>query len=266
MGRMKLGSKLASHNNHKMAVGFNGDFAKFIPFNLNAQNLFSSSSIYAQENDTFHRRLMKTGSEPLLASDEAVESSTDYDTQADTDSEGLGVRSDPNLGLYVLSFNDERAPQFLRLFRTGRGKGGVLYRGVDILLARPGDIRGKFLASVHLVFRFNQESGFHMLRGSPKVPVEINTNGTWKALKFEEEHLIYQSTTMIRAGTCEYALKYTIEETHREAYFDQRDGLFEAKRSGKVQPHRKFRYLPGDLCVVRGSSVEFDTAGSGSFG
>lgn len=36
---------------------------------------------------------MKTGSEPLLASDKVVESFTDYDTQADTDSEGLISKS-----------------------------------------------------------------------------------------------------------------------------------------------------------------------------
>ncbi len=130
-----------------------------------------------------------TGSEPPLASDEAVESSTDYDTHADTDSEGLGVRSDLNLGHYVLSFNEERAPQFPSLFRGGRGKGGLSNRGVDMLLAQPGDIRSKSIASLHLAFRFNLKSGFLMLRGgSQKVPVEINMNGTWKALGFREEH------------------------------------------------------------------------------
>lgn len=134
-----------------MAVGFSGDFAKFVPSNNDAQTLFSRSFNYAQENDTSHRRLMNgTGSEPPLASDEAVESSTDYDTHADTDSEGLGVRSDLNLGHYVLSFNEERAPQFPSLFRGGRGKSGLINRGVDLLLAKPGDIRGKSLASVHL--------------------------------------------------------------------------------------------------------------------
>lgn len=163
-----------------MTVEFSDDFVKFISFNHDAQKLFSRYFIYAQENDTFHRRLINdTGSEPSLTSDEVVESFSDYDTHADIDSEDLEFKSDLNLDYYVLSFNEERVSQFLSLFRDDREKSELSNRDVDLLLTKSSDIRDKFLVSVHLTFRFNLKSGFLMLREeSLKVSVEITMNDT----------------------------------------------------------------------------------------
>lgn len=248
---------------------FNGDFAKLKPSNRVAQLLFSRTYVYLEKNDTFHLRFMnRTESEGLSSSDEPVESSTDYETHLDTDSEGSNLKSVQNLGHFILSFNQGRLPELPHLgWRVGRGSSKLpSTRGVDLLLARPGDIQSKSLANTHIMFRFNRNSGFLMLRGaSPKASVKYNKSGVWETLEYLDEQLMYQVSTMIRAGVCEYELEYTIEEQHREAYFRERNTFLEAKGESKF-PEPTFWRLPGDDCVSRGRYLEFQTKGSGAFG
>ena len=249
---------------------FNGDFARLIPRNRVAQLLFSKTYVYVEKNDTFHLQFMDCSDDnaKLLSFDEPVESSTDYDSHAETDTEGSDLRNIHHLGHFILSFNKEREPELPHVgWRVGRGTSKYpSTRGVDLLLAKPGDIRSKSLANIHMLFRFNQKSGFLMLRAeSPKMPVEYNRSGIWETLEYENEQIMYQSSTMVRAGTCEYELKYTVEEKHREAYFDERTAFFELlKKNDSEVPI--FRILPGDNCVSRGRYLEFQTKGSGAFG
>ena len=250
-----------------MAGAFNGDFAILTPRNHLAQLLFSETYVSIEKNDTFHFRFMKrTGSGWRPVSDEPVESSTDYDTHVDTDTEESIDKGIQHTGHFVLSFNGERSPELPHLgWRVGRGTSKLPpNRNVDFLLAKPGDNRGKSLANIHMVFRFNRMSGFLMLKGgSEKVPVEYNINGVWGKLEHEEEHLIYQCSTTIRAGACEYELEYTIKEKHRGAYFKQRNAFLETVAPSQ---ERAFEKLPGDSCILRGRYLEFQTQGSGAFG
>ncbi len=66
-----------------MSDTFNGDFARLVPRNQIAHRLFSATCIYVEENKTFHLRFLKRNNVSngmLAASDEPVESSTDYDS------------------------------------------------------------------------------------------------------------------------------------------------------------------------------------------
>ena len=253
-----------------MATGFDGNFAKLIPCNHVAQLLYSETYVYAEKNDTFHLRFMeRTDSERPSTSDEPVESSTDYDTHPDSDTEDPRVQVIQNPGHFVLSFSEVRSPEMPHLgWRVGRGSSKLLKsRNVDLLLTKPGDNLGKSLANVHMVFRFNRSSGFLMLRGgSRKASVEFKIDGVWKMLGFDEEQLIYQRATMLRAGVCEYELEYTVEEKFRETYFRQRDTFLERVYSDPNKYQRPFERLPGDSCVPRGRYLEFGTRGSGTFG
>ena len=208
---------------------FTGDFAKLIPRNHIAQLLFSETYTYVEKNDMFHLRFMDcTGNKPLRASEGPVESSTEYDTYHDTDTEGSQVKSNQNVGHFVLSFKTERSAELPHLgWRVGRGTNKApRNRNVDLLLAKPRDNRSKSLANIHMVFRFNPKSGFLMLRGgSQKASVEHSMSGIWEKLVYEKEQVMYQCSTMLRAGVCEYELEYTVDEKHREAYFTQRDAL-----------------------------------------
>ena len=84
--------------------------------------LFSATYIYVEENKTFHLRFLQrdnTSSEMSAASDQPVESSTEYDTQPEGENEGSQIG---NSGYFVLSLNQDREPEFPYLgWRVGRG-------------------------------------------------------------------------------------------------------------------------------------------------
>jgi len=253
-----------------MSDTFNGDFARLVPRNQIAHRLFSATCIYVEENKTFHLRFLKrnnVSSGMLAASDEPVESSTDYDSQLGSETEGFQMEDS---GYFVLSFDQEREPEFPHLgWRVGRGAGkSPANRGVDLLLSKPGDNLSRSLASIHMIFHFNQRSGLLMLKGgSHKAPVEYRFGDKWVKLEYDEEHLIYEPSIRIRAGMCEYELEHTIEEKYRTLYFEKRDRFLKAQLSGnlefKIKPLQR---MPGDSYVLRGQYLELETRGSGAFG
>ena len=104
-----------------------------------------------------------------------------------------------------------------------------------------------------------------MLRGgSQKTSVEYSMSGTWETLEHEKEQLMYQPSTVLRAGACEYEFEYIVEKEHRGAYFEQRDVFLRAILPSKGEP--LYSFLPGDNYVLRGEYLEFGTLGSGTFG
>ena len=253
-----------------MADNFNGDFARLVPRNHVAQLLFSKTYLYAEKEDTFHFRFMdRAGRGSLPLSKEPVESSTEYDSFHESDIDDTGSRDVQNLGHFVFSFNVERSPELPHIgWRIGRGKSkSPSNRDVDILLAKPGDNLGRTLASIHMIFRFNPLSGLFMLKGgSPKVPVEYSIGGTWGKLEYKEEQLMYQSSTLLRIGLCEYEMEYTIDGRHREAYFKSRDTFLLEMAPSTASLLRPFNKMPGDSCIPRGRYIEFETHGYGAFG
>ena len=248
-----------------MATTFSGDFARLVPRNRVAQRLFSDTWLFVDKTNTFHLRFMnRTGSEQLVALDEPVESSTEYETSVDTASE----ESQLNSGHFVFSFAERRAPEMPHVgWRVGRGASKLPNRNVDLLLAKPRDNLGKSLASVHMLFRFNSRSGFLMLKaGSSKASVKLKMGTTWIVLEDGMERLMHQPATVLRVGACEYELEYTVEEVHREHYFQQRDAFLDPISSSRGQFQSIFRQMPGDSYVQRGTYLEFGTLGSGTFG
>ena len=117
-----------------------------------------------------------------------------------------------------------------------------------------------------MIFRFNLESGFLTVRvGSPKVSVEYNISGRWKKLALEEEQLLYQPATRLRAGACEYELEFTIEEKHKEPYFDERDSFLQSNFPS-ARFRKPLRMMPGDGIVRMDRYLEFGTKGRGKSG
>ena len=241
---------------------FNGDFAKLVPSNRLAQELFSSCYLYVKNNSDFHFRFMHNSGEPVSVFDEPVESSTEYDNLSDA--EIIRYRES---GHFVLSFNLERLPEIAHLgWRTGRGSAKFDNRNVDLLCAKPGDNLGRSLASTHMVFQFHPLSGFLMLvGGSSKVPVKYKVNGVWERLDFRQQWVLYRHSTSIRAGNCEYELEYTIENKFRDAYIENRRG-FLASISPDSGRKVLLNELPGDHWIPRGAYVELSRQGSGTFG
>lgn len=220
--------------------------------------------MYIHENQTFHLRFLQSDSEMSTASAEPVESSTDYDSLIEDGNEDIQMK---NLGYFVLSFSEEREPEFPHLgWRVGRGARKLsTTRGVDFLLSKPADSRSMSLASVHMVFRFNRRSGLLMLQGgSPKVPVEYKLGDKWIKLNYGEEFLIYEALTRIRAGACEYDLEHIVDDEHRELYFVNRHEFLIGGNLGVVIT--PLQRIPGDKYISRGQYLELETRGSGTFG
>lgn len=253
-----------------MADIFNGGFARLVPRNQVAQRLFSATCIYVEEDKTFHLRFLHRNngsSKNFTASDQPVESSTDYDSQLEGETEGSQMEDS---GYFVLSFDQDREPEFPHLgWRVGRGTGkSPANRGVDLLLSKPGAYLSRSLASIHMIFHFNRRSGFLMLKGgSHKAPVEYKLSDKWVKLEYDEEQLIYEPSIRIRVGMCEYELEHTVEEKYRALYFDKRDRFFEAQLRGNLELKiRPLQRMPGDSYVLRGQYLELETRGSGAFG
>ncbi|ERF71973.1 hypothetical protein EPUS_07443 [Endocarpon pusillum Z07020] len=253
-----------------MTSSFNGDFARLVPRNRASQVLFSETIAYVDKNDTFHLRFMERAlAEAYHASSESPEDTTDYDSPHDAIDRDLQLKDIPNSGYYVFSFDKKRAPEMPHIgWRVGRGTSKVpMNRGVDLLLAKPGHPWGKKIASVHLLFRFNLRSGFLVMSAqSQKTLVEVKVGTTWERLAYKGERLIHQPTVLVRAGVCEYELEYTVEEKHREAYFEERMVFLESIQPNKDARAGNFRKLPGDSCVLKGRYLEFETKGYGTFG
>ncbi len=253
-----------------MNNAFNGDFARLVPRNRVAQVLFSDIVVYVEHNETFHLRFIERDvKQSPRTSSEPVEESTEYDTYPETDSEDSRVKTIEQAGHFVLSFHEDRTAELPHLgWRAGKGSGKLpANRGVDLLLAKPGDILSKSLAAIHMVLLFNLRSGFLMLRaGSQKTPIEFKVGGKWEKLEYQEQQLMHQPATMLRAGACEYELEYTVEKEHRMAYFDRRNNFLRKISSGKEPVQLVFQKMPGDSYVLRGRYLEFETQGSGAFG
>ena len=236
-----------------------GDFARLRPSNQLAKHLFSRCYLYVKEEDPFHLQFMITlPNQPPASTEDPVESSTDYDS-----CDPSGYEEHLKDGCFVLSLEKDRTPEFPLLgWRCGRGSRKLPYRGVDFLLAKPGDINSKSLASVHFMLKISPQLGLLMLQCGPNkdVALEVNMNGSWRLLGPEEERLMYQLFTALRIGRCEFELQYTIDPCNRDDFIARRNRFLKNATSSLNA------YLPGDNVIVRGRFLQFMTVGHGSFG
>lgn len=95
---------------------------------------------------------------------------------------------------------------------------------------------------------------------SHKASVEYIFDDKWVKLKYDEEHLIYESSIRIRASMCEYELKHTIEKKYRTLYFEKRDRFLKAQLSEnlefKIKPLQR---MLSDCYVLREHYLELKT-------
>ena len=247
-----------------MADEFNGDFARLVPKNHFARQLFNATYVYVTEKNTFHLQFLDRdceGAGDTLTPDECFESSTDYDDDVDDASRGA-----PNPDHFLLSFDPKRKPEMPHLgWRAGKGTSKSLSNlGVDLLLAKPG--QGKGLASVHLIFAFHLTSGFLMLQGgSSRLPVEYKVHNEWERLHLNERYVLYRPSTRIRCGKYEYDLEFVVKKKHQEAYCLARNNFLRVLSPGASFDHAADK-IPGADSIVRGRYIELKTEGVGAFG
>ena len=252
------------------APEFNGTFAKLIPKNQAAKDLFSLAVVRMErDQDRFHLQFVSctTREESFLTEKitEPIETDTEYDTY-DTAEELQPDRSE-RPDHFILSFEKGIQPMYPNQgWRVGKGTSKTMNRKVEFLLARPGYQQSRHLANVHLFFRFNHVSGMLMLvAGSEKAPVHYNVGGVWKELSYPSEKLLYQTATTLRLGPFDYELTYTIQEAQRDEYFFRRNRFFE-EISSEALPAAHLQKLHLDQYTLIRDILVFETKGSGSFG
>ena len=93
------------------------------------------------------------------------------------------------------------------------GKGSSRTGGSDVefLLAPAGDSKRRYLANVHMFFRFNVRSGMLMLVAAhPDRQVHLYVDGEWNALSYPAKRVLHLRSNKLRLYQYEYDLVYTV--------------------------------------------------------
>ena len=247
-----------------MSTSYDYEIARLVPSNELARRLFSRCYIYCLEGDPWHLNFMISTGQEEPRSDEPIESSTEYDTGSENTSRIL-----QHVGYFTLSFKHNH-PRFPLLgWRVGRGNGKMTeHRGVDVLLTDPRDSGSKSIAGVHFRLSMNPQSGYLILNpDNDKAALESYVGSEWRAV--EESRLIYEKSTMLRAGDCEYRLNYAFEDGHKSAFIAARNEFVKEYFSGpeSTDQFELFNYLPGSNAQIIGDKLlRFGTQGTGTFG
>lgn len=196
------------------------NFAKLVPVNGPAQKLFSRSVEYMrQQDDTFHLQfidedVIDVDADEIAIHDKGDDSGTEYNSSSSSE-------LDPNRGHYLLSLHAEKLPgRPARGWRVGKGSSHASDHNVDFLMAPPKDSKRKYLAIIHMFFRFNLRSGMLMLvAASPERPVLLYTDGEWIALRYPAKRVLHLRSNKIRLGQYEYDLIYTVSSIETQEFF-----------------------------------------------
>ena len=183
-----------------------GTFAILEPANDEARALFSESvRDMRMNNEKYYLQFVQETTLEGTTSSGAINSS-EYDTD---DHHGASI--DMIRGHFILSLHREALPEGTKGWRVGKGDSKTKELVVDFLIAPVGSKLRKQLARVHLFFRFNHTSGMLILVAVDMVkPVYIYVNGQWEELKYPRTRVLYQQTNMIKLGSLQYELTYTV--------------------------------------------------------
>ncbi|CAF9918132.1 MAG: hypothetical protein GOMPHAMPRED_001431 [Gomphillus americanus] len=251
-----------------------------IPSNQTAKRLFTKCYEHVKSSgDDYHANFMvKLPIAESVLDAEPVESETDYESISGTDLEEQLFE-----GYYNICVSEESTPQMLRVgWKVGKGHSSSdnKHRMVDILLAKPGDVRSKTLSSVVCRLYLDQLGILvaHRPKNS-KGDIEIKLDDSWEVFAAGEGRPLYKKSSWLRAGHCDYEFRYAIEPSQRKEFLSKRD-LILSRGPGSANQHVKSRagvqitlphlpplnYVAGDPVWSNGKYVRLGTIASGTFG
>ena len=228
------------------------DFAKLVPVNVAAQQLFSRTvKFMLKQSDSFHLQFID---DAITDKGESSiphghgDSSTEYASSSPSD-------SDIQRGHYLLSLQQGKLPSRLAQgWRVGKGNSQAGGSNVDFLLAPAGDSKRRYLANVHMFFRFNVRSGMLMLVAAHSDrQVHFYVDGEWNALSYPAKRVLHLRSNKLRLYQYEYDLVYTVSPAETPDFL--------ATRSAQILAYSNQTSLSDNLWSVP-PNAEFRKVGS----
>lgn len=240
-------------------------FAKIIPANGNARNAFHQAISFPNEGSYFHNQFVALDSSPAI-NESILEYSDNSDTEYETDLSSHSLSKDQNLhGAFKLSLQVLPLLTGTVSWRIGKGssKASGNFRGIEILLVRPGHRDAKRIAAVHASIQLNADSGAFILIAGSNKPIWFYLDNEEIGLQNFAQIVLSKPTNRFRIGELEYKIKFDVSDM---ATFVQDRNRILDKYYDRDPPHPKLDAIPQPNHRRLGHAIIHNSLGFGGSG
>lgn len=246
-------------------VGASQTFAKIIPANEKARNAFHQAILYLNEGSYYHKQYVAIDSSSAV-NESTLEYSDNSDTEYETDfschslSKGQNVHGAFKLSLQVLPLLTTTVE-----WRIGKGssKAPDDFRGIEILLVRPGQREAKNIAAVHAIIQLHADSGAFVLTAGSNKPIWFYLDNEEIKLQNFAQIVLSKPTNRFRIGELEYKIKFDVSDM--TTFVQDRNKILK-KCYSRDPPHPKLDAIPQPNHKVLGHAIIHNSLGFGSSG
>lgn len=240
-------------------------FAKIIPANEKARNAFHQAISFPNEGSYLHNQFVALDSSSAV-NESILEYSDNSDTEYETDISSQPLSKDQNLhGAFKLSL------QVLPLFtgtvcwRMGKGSSKALgdFRGIEILLVRPGQREANRIAAVHASIQINADSGAFILISGSNKPIWFYLDNEEIKLQNFAQIVLSKPTNRFRIGELEYKIKFDVSDM--TTFVQDRNRILD-RYYNRDPPHPKLDAIPQPNHRRLGHAIIHNSLGFGSSG
>lgn len=240
-------------------------FAKIIPANEKARNAFRQVISFPNEGSYLHNRFVALDSSSAV-NESIMEYSDDSDTEYETDSSSHPLSKDQNLhGAFKLSLQVLPLSTNTLSWRMGKGSSKALgnFRGIEILLVRPGQMEAKEIAAVHASIQINADSGAFILISGSNKPIWFYLDNEEIKLQNFAQIVLSKPTNRFRIGELEYTIKFDV--SNMTTFVRDRNEILDRYYKRDL-PHPKLDAIPQPNHRRLGHAIIHNSLGFGSSG
>lgn len=246
-------------------VGASQTFAKIIPANEKARNAFHQAILYLNEDSSYHKQFVAIDSSPAV-DESSLEYSDNSDTEYDTDFGCHSLSKDQNVhGAFKLSLQVLPVLNATAGWRIGKGssKAPGDFRGIEILLVRPGQREAKRIAAVHASIQLHADSGAFVLTAGSNKPIWFYLDNEEIKLQNSAQIVLSKPTNRFRVGELEYNIKFDVSDM--TTFVQDRNGILQRCYS-RDPPHPKLDAIPQPNHKRLGHAIIHNSLGYGGTG
>lgn len=239
-------------------------FAKIIPANEKARDAFHQAVSYLNEGSYYHKQFMAIDSSSAVN-----ESNLEYDDSTgedyDADLSGPPPSKEQNLhGAFKLSLGLLPSLTEFAIWRLGKGSSKALrFRGVEILLVRPGQKEAKEVSAVHAYIQLHADSGAFVLTAASDKPIWFELDNEEIRLHRTAQIVLSKPTNRFRIGELEYKIKFDVSDMTK--FVQDRNRILETCYS-RGPPHPKLDAIPQSNHIRLGHAIIHNSLGFGGSG